>query len=248
MNLLLRIMDAMWDANSKKLLEHIAHYEPQGGAELLMLRHSKREEPEELHQLIDAPLTDEGRDGARRFAEGLPRNRRYQIYHSPVERCGETAAIIHRTLAESTRYGLEQGDFLFRIQAVKESFAGVLGRDGDNIINHWLAGHYPPDTIQPPLEFAGSVHDEWMRLRQAASAGLPSGSAPAVTQVFVSHDLHTAVCLYLWTGLFRGSEDMIEPMDGFLLEDRGNELTVITKDGRKDLAPPHWWGRNGASR
>ena len=232
-------MEAMWDANSKALLENVNRYTPNSGAELLMVRHSKREEPEELHKLIDAPLTDEGRDGARRFAAALPTDRRYRLSHSPVERCAETAALVDGALPDACRAGLEQGDFLFRINAVKESFAKFLRRDGDDIINHWMAGHYPPDEIQAPAEFVQAVQTEWMRLRNGK--GDERSPERGVTHVFVSHDLHTAVCLYLWTGLFRGSEDMIEPMDGFFVEDHGERMTVVTKDGVKDLATPYWW-------
>lgn len=202
-----------------------------------MLRHSKREEPEELHQLIDAALTDEGRDGARRFGESLPRDRIYRFYHSPVERCAETAQIVASALPEGRSLGVEEAGFLFRIHAEKESFRRFLARDGDNIINHWLAGHYPEGDIEPPISFARAVQQEWRSIQERHR----SAGEEHVTTVFLSHDLHTAVCLYLWTGLFRGSEDMIQPMDGFLLEEHADGLSVLTKEGVKELSGPHWW-------
>ncbi|MFP4484618.1 MAG: histidine phosphatase family protein [Spirochaetaceae bacterium] len=248
----------MWDSNSKSLVRNIRNHVPAGrpaagaaagpasrtaagipsvGTELIMVRHSRREEPAEVRDILHAPLTDEGREGARRFgaalSEALSGGRRYRLYHSPVDRCAETAGIMAEALPAGRVEGVEEAKFLFRVQARTESFARYMQRDGNNIINHWLAGHYPPAEIQAPLEFAQSVRQAWQSLQDLHD--------PGVTSVFVSHDLHTAVCLYLWTGIFRGSENMIEPMDGFYLEDRGHELTVVTRDGAKTLAPPYWW-------
>jgi broad specificity phosphatase PhoE len=230
-------MEGMWDANSRALVQNIHDHVGAGGAELIMVRHSRREEPEEVHEILHAPLTDEGREGARRFAQSLPPGKRYRLYHSPVDRCAETARIVAEALPAGSAEGVEEAKFLFRVQARKESFARFMRRDGDDIINHWIAGHYSPEEIQEPLEFAHSVRQAWQSLRDLHD--------PGVTSLFVSHDLHTSVCLYLWTGIFRGSENMIEPMDGFFLEDRGDEMTAVTKDGAKTLAPPHWWHRVG---
>ena len=229
-------MGAMWDTNANSVLRALHAHPSQGGFELLMLRHSKREEPAELHKLMDAPLTDEGRAGAQRFGAALPTNRKYRIYHSPVERCKETAEIVSAALSSDCNHGVEEAKFLFRIQAQNESFARFLSRDGDNIINHWIAGHYPTEEIEDPRDFARTIQQAWVSLRDLQGQD--------VTTIFVSHDLHTAVCLYHWSGIFRGSEDMIQPMDGFFIEDLGGAMTVVTKDGAKELAAPHWW--NGA--
>ena len=60
-----------WAANATQLLERI-HDIDLSYPTFLMIRHSEREYPEDVREVLDAPLTDEGREGAREFGAALP--------------------------------------------------------------------------------------------------------------------------------------------------------------------------------
>jgi broad specificity phosphatase PhoE len=269
-----------WAANATQLLERIRDIDLSYPT-FLMIRHSEREYPEDVREVLDAPLTDEGREGAREFGTALPLDSssaaRTRILYSPVERCVETAQYLAQGIEEREGGGAVATSFeeaaLFGIRAGKQNFRDFLVRDSNDIMNHWVSGHYAPWQMEPSVYLSQRIARAWQdarrgrvagkseteqsqgRHRQTGEAGTAETgeagtaetgeAAPAEASggldIAVSHDLHTSVVLFHWTGIFRGSENYVDPLDGFCVQEHGDYLTVITKDREKTVRAPYWW-------
>jgi broad specificity phosphatase PhoE len=247
-----------WAANATQLLERIRDIDLSYPT-FLMIRHSEREYPEDVREVLDAPLTDEGREGAREFGAALPLDSspapRRRILYSPVERCVETAQYLEQGIGE--RGGAVATSFeeaaLFGIRAGKQNFRDFLVRDSNDIMNHWVSGHYAPWQMEPSVYLSQRIARAWQDARRGGEAGkretgqtgevgkTASARGSGGLDIAVSHDLHTSVVLFHWTGIFRGSENYVDPLDGFCVQEHGDYLTVITKDREKTVRAPYWW-------
>ncbi|MFX1463419.1 MAG: histidine phosphatase family protein, partial [Promethearchaeota archaeon] len=79
-----------WTIQARQIIEGLKNF-PEEANIILILRHSQRNEPEELDGIIKLRLTPEGHLIAKKFGEELPKNRSIRLFHSVVWRCQETA-------------------------------------------------------------------------------------------------------------------------------------------------------------
>ncbi|MHA1689356.1 MAG: phosphoglycerate mutase family protein, partial [Promethearchaeota archaeon] len=95
-----------WSAPALKLISHVHVLNPSNSA-FLIIRHSAREESEDIQKTLNAPLTKQGKKAAFEFGQSLPTHFMYHFYHSIIERCKETALYIEKGIRDNggkTRY------------------------------------------------------------------------------------------------------------------------------------------------
>lgn len=152
----------------------------------LLMRHSAREFNPNVHDLVN-PLTDEGRDLARRFGERLPRGCTLRGYASPPERCLETAQLALLGHASkggaTTRVRPVEGLGVFYVLDQMKMFRamGDAGGLGD-FVARWVAGDVPRDAMMPADVAARVVLD-------IVAGKLERPVAEQQIDLCVSHDL-----------------------------------------------------------
>jgi len=201
---------------------------------IMVIRHSAREEPEELTEVFEAPLTQLGRDAAFEFGSLLPNSRTYQIYHSTIDRCRDTAKYIEKGIKSKNGKTIFHGDMetLMTIKCSREKFIEYVERDSDLFIDHWVAGHYPQNEIEPAIDLAK---------RTAFEITHNSNSKELNTvDIYVTHDFHVLVYLFYWAGILSTSQ-WIQYLDGFILQFKRNKLIFYYNEGKKEIGYPHWW-------
>ncbi len=121
----------------------------------IVLRHPKREEITDLLNSIDVPLVDEGREMARELGRNLPKRYSYNIYHSYVPRCIETAELIFSEIIKS---GIDNKS---RISGQRDYLYGFFLLDLDYMLNianevgdekfilRWFEDQFESDKIIP---------------------------------------------------------------------------------------------------
>ncbi|MHA1192604.1 MAG: hypothetical protein ACTSP9_09955 [Promethearchaeota archaeon] len=82
--------NSSWTLKARELLKATNEF-PENSKIILVLRHSHRNEPKGEEKLHKLKLTDLGHAMAKKFGEGLPKDRTIRLFHSIVWRCQETA-------------------------------------------------------------------------------------------------------------------------------------------------------------
>lgn len=223
-----------WGAPALSLLSHIELLVSDAPA-LVMVRHSERDDMRGARDLSATPLNEKGRQTAREFGNGLPANRTYCFYHSPIVRCMETAEMIREGVIEKggAAGAIEELQSLCSGYLVGKKYVDFLFRDGTPFIYNWIAGHYPPQFLEPCMDIAKRTAGEMSTLLQSAR--------PEEAFVCVSHDHQITAYLFHWAGIL-ATDSYIQFLDGFILQQVNGKLIVYHKNGKKELFPPYWWG------
>lgn len=195
---------------------------------VLLLRHSAREYAPRRHDL-ENPLTEEGREFARRLGVRLPKSFTLRGYASPPDRCMETAELIlagHRDAGgQATRhlaieafgvfYVLDQRKFWKSLEA-----AGRLSC----YVERWVAGDFPRDAMLPADVAADTI-------ARVMAEKLLQPVAEQQLDVCVSHD----ITLHLLRRQLLGdtSTSPVECLDGLILFEEASRLKRLSPDGRE---------------
>ena len=153
---------------------------------VLLMRHSAREfEPG--HHDLENPLTDQGRDLARRLGARMDKRLCLRGYSSPAERCIETSALIlegHRDGGgATTRHRPIEALGVFYVLDQMKMYKAMMEADGQlEFLERWYRGELAGDVMIPAdvaARLAARVAAE--KLRQ------PLGGPQL--DVCVSHDM-----------------------------------------------------------
>ena len=223
-----------WSGPALKLISYVHELNPSSSV-FMIIRHSAREESEDIQKILNAPLTKQGKKAAFEFGQSLPSHFTYHFHHSIIERCKETALCIEKGVrynGGNTRY---QGNLetLTHIKGNSEKIIEFIGRDQENFIRYWMQNQYPPELIEPPLNLAKRTASELMKIFQ-------NNHSPSTIHVFVTHDIHILIYLFYWAKIEK-FEEWVQYLEGFILQLKENKLEVYHERGKKELNYPEWW-------
>lgn len=198
---------------------------------LALIRHSAREYAPGRHDL-ENPLTNEGREYARRLGARLPKTLTVRGYASPPERCMETAQLVldsHRQSGGAvTRHRPVEALGVFYALDQRKMWKGMADAGGlVNYLQRWFAGDVPSDAMMEPALAARQVI-------RALTGKLDQPIAPLQLDLCVSHD----ITLHLVRDRLLGeSVDSSEVayLDALVLFRLGGELRLASQRGNEVL-------------
>ncbi len=200
----------------------------------IIIRHSEREEPPDIMDVLNAPLTIQGKKAAFEFGNSLPEDLTYHLYHSSVERCRETSQCIQKGIQAKngkTIYGGEM-ETLLKINGDSEKIVEYIGRDNREFMQFWTGSQYPSEHIEPAVQVAQRTFSEIMRISKSVK--------PKEVNILVSHDLHILTYLFYWAGIAK-CKDWIQYLEGFILQLTRDKLIFYYRDGKEEKDYPKWW-------
>ncbi len=169
----------------RRVLEAVAKVSP-SDAVLIFVRHSEKErigpDPARL-------LTARGHIAAHRFGESLPVGRPLRVFHSPAERCHQTAedileGYLHATPGANARIERSDGRIASWETVAVHRDARKRLRDSLGgqraLVRAWLDGRVPPEVMRPAREITEGLF--------AWAAGRSREAPPGTLHLFVSHD------------------------------------------------------------
>jgi len=234
-----------WGKPAQTLLSYCNQVNPELPI-IMHIRHTERpkateETMKQAQKNGTSPLysTERGKQAAYEFGQKLPKNKIYNIYHSPVKRTIETAEKIHEGLLSQKAVSKIKGVF-FSANYNKQKQFEYLKRDiidsgqpnaRQYFINH-VNGHFPPWEIEPALLVA--KRHAFMMMKNVKNA------SPENWDIYVSHDTVCSLFLFYWFGVMP-DERWIEFLDGFIMQLSDDRMHVFTKDGKKEAYYPYWW-------
>jgi broad specificity phosphatase PhoE len=212
----------------------------QGVPAQMVLRHSERISIEKQSEISSACLTETGKEAARAFGIGLPKNRIIRVFHSPVTRCRDTAAYI-REGAKSSGRDVKEIIELAALDvgpSTDSNFWSDIIRDWPHSFNYWLCGRYNPADAEPSLDYSKRIAGEL----EHTSSGVASNTL----DLYVTHDMALISMLFHWFGVLPGS-DLIGFLNGFLMQMIGNKISLFVGDSSSVLDYPYWWDHDRCS-
>ena len=189
---------------------------------VLLMRHSAREYAPDRHDLHN-PLTDRGREWARRFGGALPRHLTLRGYASPPQRCMETAELVLSGHQERggviTRHRPLEALGIFYVLDQMKMWRGLHAAGGLlPYLEAWFQGEIPPDTLMQPDAASRA-------LLGVLAEKLNASLADAQLDVCVSHDM----TLYLMRSRLLGeslSGPAVAYLDGLILFREAGDLKL----------------------
>jgi broad specificity phosphatase PhoE len=208
--------------NPQELLELIFRTSRECPAAVL-LRHSAREEIKDARSAIEALLTPEGKAAARAFGSGLPADRSVRIFHSPVERCRETALQIAGGLRErGGRAGIVQesdilgGPYVLDPEALLEM---LVCTNPFTFMEAWSGGRISERILKPLEESA-------VRTLQFVLSSLEEAGKEAL-DLHVTHDINIMMALGLAKDISVDWSGWPGYLEGPVLLGDGGRVTIL---------------------
>jgi hypothetical protein len=194
----------------------------------VLLRHSTRHEILDARSALEARLTTEGKALARDFGALLPVDRTVRIFHSPVERCRETAAAIEEGFREKggrvslvKRSGALGGPYIVDPGALLDMLATM---DPRAFMEAWAEGRVDETVIRPLRASAVEA------LRGILSA-LGEGGAIAL-DFHVTHDINVLIALSLAQDHASVSTVWPDYLEGLIVHPEDGGIVLIFRQRR----------------
>ncbi len=193
---------ADWLYSGQRIVEW-ARTSSSGFPLLLFLRHSHRDQIDDMDTMVTGELTEIGKHLSREMGRRLPMDRPYRVFTSIVPRSFQTAEAIAEGISESggTVSDIEALSVLMGPHVSEKEVWTNLHPDGENVtqfVNHWAEGRFG-ERMEPFDEYIPRLlRDTFGRLRDTDSPE---------THLHITHDL-AMMCMK--RAIFEGP---VEPAD-----------------------------------
>lgn len=226
--------EVKWSRGILSLAKH--SFEIDKTPAILLIRHSAREFTSDIKDDAKCSLTNEGRLAAYDLGTKLNPNKNYRIYHSPINRCKDTAQNICeglRSQSSSVKIMHAIPNFI-NLGGEKDVFVKYFKRDDVQTIANWFAGFYPSWEFEPALHVAQRGARDLIKNFQTCQEN--------TIDLYVGHDLTVLSYLYYWGGIWALNK-WINFLDGFFLHLKPDTQQMQFYFNEKTyLNPmPHWW-------
>jgi hypothetical protein len=134
---------------------------PSGKKISLILRHAERDPIEKMERAFDALLTENGKKTAVKLGEKISGLQPFTFYHSPVERCRQTAdAMMNGITSKKGKVELGGMDLMLGAPYLKGDWriiADMVTKQGqEKFIRTWFNGEVSEEIVLP-LEEAAKI-------------------------------------------------------------------------------------------
>ncbi len=132
---------------------------PPSGTIAMIIRHAERHPIEDMNNPFAAMLTNKGVDDAFHLGAAMAGRGPLRLFHSPVDRCRDTALNIHRGVARQGGAAHYAGPIMdLGAPYVKSDWpriAALVRQVGhDHFLRRWFSGGLPEDLLMPLEEAA----------------------------------------------------------------------------------------------
>lgn len=226
--------EAAWTEEAREIIKNLKN--PLFNSKtILILRHSQRYEPSFTDENQNMELTSQGRSIARLFGTKLPKNRIIRLFHSPVNRCKETAEEIHAGFQEIGGKSIFKGECtaIWGIGINNQFFMSELKKLGDiEVFFRWASGFYISENFPSLILYCQKAAEVILdQLELAPENGI---------DIYISHDWHLNAFRYGWFGL-PPIDKLVGYLGGFAFRYEKNLIYLLDYGEIKTIEPPYWW-------
>ena len=169
----------IWTKQASNIIEGLGKF-PAHSKIIIIMRHSQRYEPKLVNEndLKEAnmELTPLGQEIAKKFGEKLPVDKTIRLFHSPRNRCKETAEKIYQGFTKVNGKGIFIGECksLHGIGINTQSYLDEFNKYKNyQVILRYVAGVYSPDLWPPSQSFYQKGGQQiWSRTESVSEGGI----------------------------------------------------------------------------
>ncbi|HDZ18045.1 hypothetical protein LCGC14_0950700 [marine sediment metagenome] len=224
----------IWTQQPRDIIKNLKSFSSNSKI-ILILRHSQRNEPDINEKNANMELTVQGHRIAKKFGEMLPQNRTIRLFHSPVNRCKETAEQIHEGFKENGGESIYKGecDVLWGIGLDKQFFMSELAKFHSlEVFYRWVSGFYKTSQMPPLLPYVQRAAEIlWNQVKYMPDNGI---------DIYISHDWHILTYRFGWFGLL-ADERWMGYLGGIGFTFEKNHILLSDYGELKAVDVPHWW-------
>lgn len=182
---------------------------PCGKKFTLVLRHAERDPIEQMERAFDALLTENGKKTAVKLGEKISSLNPFTFYHSPVERCKQTAeAMINGIAANNGKADLGGMDLMLGAPYLIGDWrliAEMVTKQGqEKFIRTWFNGEVPENLVL-------SLEESAKKQLRGLIKQLQSSKTNCVN---ITHDWNIVLLKEYFFGLQHEQDGMPEYLDG----------------------------------
>lgn len=177
----------------------------------IIMRHAERFDITTMKNALDALLTEKGKQDALELGKQLSLLEKVDLYHSPVERCRETAEKLQEGLTKEGAISEIRGHLLqlggpYIVGPWQEVIAGIEQHGHDGFLRKWFSGTLSPELIK-------SLPDAAYEQAEILSLQLDDSSRSCIN---VTHDWNIMILREHYFGLDHETVGMPDFMDGMV--------------------------------
>ncbi len=226
--------EADWTSEARQIIDGLKKF-PDNSKILLILRHSQRDEPEELDAITKLRLTPEGHMIAKKFGEELPRDRSIRLFHSVVWRCQETAEDILSGFKGIDGEGEISGSFgpLYNLETARDFFPNQMKtHSAKQFFFRWIAGLYLPNEITPLQEYCKKAAELFSKkFKESPDRNI---------DIHITHDFFLIALRFGWFGI-PPCKNWVSYLGGFALSFNEDDILLFNNNKLKNVEIPYWW-------
>lgn len=222
----------VWLEQARVIINELNHF-PLSSKISLILRHSQRFEPKLTDKNLNKDLTSQGRTMARFFGKKLPKTRTIRLFHSPINRCKETAEEIHIGFKEYGGESIFKGEcnVLWGIGQKRYFFISEKQKRIE-LFSRWKDGVYKPEDMPLLLPFCQRAAKAiWNQINDEPKNGI---------DIYISHDWHINTFRFGWFNL-PPDDRWIDYLGGFAFTFEKDYILLLDYGKFKSMEIPHWW-------
>ncbi|KKM20815.1 hypothetical protein LCGC14_1641690 [marine sediment metagenome] len=228
----------IWTKQASNIIEGLGKF-PAHSKIIIIMRHSQRYEPKLVNEndLKEAnmELTPLGQEIAKKFGEKLPVDKTIRLFHSPRNRCKETAEKIYQGFTKVNGKGIFIGECksLHGIGINTQSYLDEFNKYKNyQVILRYVAGVYSPDLWPPSQSFYQKGGQQiWSRTESVSEGGI---------DIFISHDFHIMIFRFGWFGL-PPDERWTDYLGDFAFSIMEDHILLLDYGKLIKLGIPFWW-------
>lgn len=204
---------------SQKVLDSI-HALPGTAHAAAMIRHGERHKLTSTTDPTAALLTEEGKRAATAMGAGLRHFSHLRLFHSPVERCRQTAQCLAegaRTAGLHVELAGPEHRLGFGYTKDMATACRMYSAMDEAFIAHWFTGQVPEEVISRPEHLADlTLNHITARLQEPSTRGRR-------LDLHVSHDWNLLVMRELLLGLTHEEAGWLGFLDGLAFAPKGDD-------------------------
>jgi broad specificity phosphatase PhoE len=223
-----------WTSQARGLIQAIPEF-PEESKIILLLRHSHRDEPNEIEEMHHLRLTNEGHEVAKKFGSLLPIKRTVRLFHSIIWRCQETAEDIatgFRTVGGNPEI---KGNLLalYHAGTAPNFFIDIFKKEPPiQFMYRWVIGFYSPELIMPFQDYCQNVAKTIMNEVNKA----PEKSI----NIYITHDVFLLALRFGWFA-FPPDKNWIPFLGGFAFCIDKTKFLIFDRNQFHHIDSPYWW-------
>jgi len=204
---------------------------------VVLMRHSARLVDTAENDAVQ-DLTEEGRQAAVEFGQGLPANGRFRFYSSVINRCIETTTFIEEGILSVNETAVTEPNVV--MDELYASFAKDVPRmdkiayalldkgEWAQFFRKWFNGEYPTEAIDPAAGAAEALLASLIELLQEETG---------VSTICISHDWHLFLIKEYYLHLRPEDHEYIQFLEGVVIYEKNDRYYIINHQTGAQLLP-----------